>query len=260
MKPINAALNVQNLSVTLNGKPVLRNISFDVPDCALTAALGPNGAGKSVLLKTMIGLERAAGGSVLVGGGRPLEKLSGFQRARLAGYLSGEQIALPKVTALEAVLMASLTSGFATVSAGEKERAASCLQDVGLAGFERSVCVSFSAGQKQALLLARLLMQDPKILLLDEPFSHLDLEREEALFQLLVKISAKKTVFIVSHNLSYAARFSDFMLVLASGGAESFFGPVSQIFTAETLNRAWRSSRYVIGATSSGLQIPELKP
>ncbi len=188
----------------------LRGVDLDVRAGEALAVVGPNGAGKSTLLRMLAGLVRPSAGTLLLGGipaGRP------GARAQI-GLVAHATFLYPQLTARENLLFAGRLHGVAQPEA----RAARLLEEEGLADAAGRAAGSFSRGMAQRLSIARALMHDPPVLLLDEPFTGLDRRAGDSLCARIRALrAAGRTFLLVTHDLAQAAALADAALVLASG-------------------------------------------
>ncbi len=182
------------------------------------ALVGPSGSGKSTVLKTIAGIYRGARGSVRVGGETWLDSDAGIRvpaRQRRAGFVFQSYALFPHLSAFENVLEA--------VPPGARPqrelRAAELLASVNLGGFESRRPGRLSGGQQQRVALARALARDPRVLLLDEPFSAVDQVTRERLYEELASLRGQLhiPVVLVTHSLHEAAMLADHMSVLHHG-------------------------------------------
>ena len=190
---------------------IMRNVSFELPSRSITAIVGPSGGGKSTMLNLTIGLQKPLSGVVTNNARTRMI----FQNAAL----------LPWRTVKENVHL-----GFAGTTGSKKEhekRIHEELANLGLADFANTYPRDLSGGQRQRVGIARALVSDPELLLLDEPFSALDVETTEHLSLELLDIFAKRniTMFMVSHNIEDALMLADEVFVF-SGGAIAHRVPV----------------------------------
>jgi iron complex transport system ATP-binding protein len=214
-----AALRFERVSVAIGAHEILREVSLEVRPGEIVTLAGPNGAGKTTLLRVASRLLTPAAGRVLVRG-RPLESLSRRALAReLAVVPQDATIAFP-FTAGEVVLMGRSPHlgmlGFETRD--DVERARQAMDRVGIEALAGRSILELSGGERQLVLLARALAQDPQVLLLDEPTAHLDLRHRVAvLAQLQEFVRGGRSALVVSHDLGLAASTCDRLALLRSG-------------------------------------------
>lgn len=211
--PTGLAVRLDGVGVTFSGprEPLVavQGLDLEVAGGSFTAIIGPNGSGKSTLLRVVAGLLRPTSGSVSVGGAdpRPGDGRVGlvFQQPRLVPWRSTlDNVALP----LE-------LRGAAVVD--RRERAEAALERVGLAGASRLRPGEMSGGMAQRAALARALVTDPPVLLLDEPFSALDALTREAFNAELQRlwVDRRRTVILVTHSVTEAVALADRVAVMS---------------------------------------------
>ncbi|MBW7998279.1 MAG: metal ABC transporter ATP-binding protein [Candidatus Glassbacteria bacterium] len=189
------------------GSPVLQDVTFAVRSGEFACVVGPNGGGKSTLLKLMLGLERPDSGTVRLFG-----KLPG-KVSRKIGFLPQNPQFDPQfpVTVMDVVLMGRLKGGLLPGWYSRDDRMAALASLAGV-GMETAAAKNFaelSDGQRQRVLIARMLASEPELLLLDEPTSYLDIQAEQKLYELLHRLNERLTIIIVSHDLLIVSRFVD---------------------------------------------------
>ncbi|MEF2231245.1 MAG: ABC transporter ATP-binding protein [Pseudodesulfovibrio sp.] len=199
-------IELKDVTLSLGGAPILENVNLTVERGDFLAVLGPNGGGKSTLLKIMLGLIRPDSGMVRVLGETP-----GATGGRI-GYLpqfthvSGS---FP-ITVIDAVRMGLVRPGLGGVamagrSGQEATRAAKALERVNMLDQKDRRLAGLSGGQKQRVFIARALVDDPELLLLDEPTASVDTASRNSLFRLLAELNREITVVMVSHDISSLA-------------------------------------------------------
>jgi len=199
-------IELKDVTLSLGGAPILDNVSLTVERGDFLAVLGPNGGGKSTLLKVMLGLLRPDSGLVRVLGRTP-----GATGGRI-GYLpqfTHVSTSFP-ITVLDAVRMGMVRPGLGGVamagrSAGETEHALKALERVNMLDLKGRKLAGLSGGQKQRVFIARALVDDPELLLLDEPTASVDTASRNSLFHLLAELNRDITVVMVSHDVSSLA-------------------------------------------------------
>lgn len=185
---------------------VIDHLNFEIADRSFVSLVGPSGCGKTTLLNIIAGIESASSGTVTVG--------SPGQQAKLA-YVFQEPRLLPWRSIFDNLMYVQRVRDEAA-----KERVHEALQRVGLGHAEKKWPGQLSGGQQQRVGIARALSIEPDVLLMDEPFSHLDAITARGLREHLQELWAqtRKTVVFVTHDVSEAAELSDRILMLAPGG------------------------------------------
>jgi ABC-type Mn2+/Zn2+ transport system ATPase subunit len=224
------------LTVAYAGTPALRDVSFELPRGAIVAMIGPNGAGKTTLMRALLGLEQAAAGSVWADG--PV------------GYMPqlGPGAWDFPLNALEVALQGGMRRvGWLRRPGVEERRAAlAALAAVGMREYAAVQIGQLSSGQRQRVLLARTLVQDAALLLLDEPLSGADAVTERAFEDTLVRLRGEgRTVVVATHDLGWSARSCDLVCVLA--GRMVAFGRPAEALTGERLAEAYGGALVDIG-------------
>lgn len=237
------ALEVQQLTVNYDKTPVLWDVSFTVPQGKLVGIIGPNGAGKSTLLKAVLGVVKPLSGKVSFLGS-PLTKA--LQRIAYVPQKNSVDWDFP-ITARDLVLMGRYRKlGLLKwTRAADKEAARAALNMVGMLAFENRQIGQLSGGQQQRIFIARALLQDADLYLMDEPFAGVDMATEQAIITLLDRLKAQgKTVFVVHHDLNSVDRYFDWTILLNT--ALIACGPVSEVFHAENLQRTYGRSSLLL--------------
>ena len=196
----------------------VENASLDVADGEFVAIVGPTGCGKSTLLNAAAGLVAPSTGNVTVFGA----PLAG--RNAQAGYLFQADALFPWKTALDNIAIGLEVAGVATARA--RERAQQWLARVGLAGFAGRYPHMLSGGQRKRVGLAQVLIRDPRILLMDEPFGPLDAQTRQIMGNLLLDLwsADRKAVLFVTHDLEEAIALSDRVVIMSAGPAARIIG------------------------------------
>ena len=230
------AIEVTDLTVAYQDKPVLWDIDLDVPPGVLLAIVGPNGAGKTTLIKAILGLVRPASGNVLI-----YDKPYASQR-RIVGYVPqrGSVDWDFPTNVLDVVMMGRYGALGWVRRPGKQERelAMQALEKVGMEAYTTRQISQLSGGQQQRVFLARALVQDATVYLMDEPFQGVDATTERAIVNLLQELRANgKTVVVVHHDLQTVTDYFDWVMLLNIRRIAS--GPVDEIFTSENLRTTY---------------------
>ena len=205
-----AAIAAESLEKRFGHAVALRDVDLEIPAGASLAVLGPNGAGKTTLLRLMAGLVRPTAGSLRVAGHR-----AGSRRARArVGWIGHATSLYAALTARENLHFAARLHGVSDAAARVDE----LLADVGLERAADRTAGAFSRGMAQRLSIARGLVHDPEVVLLDEPFTGLDRRAAESLAERLAGLRRSgRTLVLVTHDARRAARVADTAIVLADG-------------------------------------------
>ena len=230
------AIEVTDLTVAYQDKPVLWDIDLDVPPGVLLSIVGPNGAGKTTLIKAILGLVRPAAGNVLI-----YDKPYDSQR-RIVGYVPqrGSVDWDFPTNVLDVVMMGRYGALGWVRRPGKKEHelAMQALEKVGMEAYTTRQISQLSGGQQQRVFLARALVQDATVYLMDEPFQGVDATTERAIVTLLQELRAKgKTVVVVHHDLQTVTDYFDWVMLLNIRRIAS--GPVDETFTPDNLRETY---------------------
>ena len=229
-------LEFESVSVAYSGKTILHNLTFAVPVGARVAVVGPNGAGKSTLFKALVGLLPLRSGTIRIHG-LPL----GGHKDCVAYVPQREDVEWRFPVNVQDVVM---MGRFGQIGWWKRPSnhdwlvVKRCLGQMGIANLAQRPIGELSGGQQQRVFLARALAQEPHILLMDEPFTGVDMTTQEATLELLDNLHAQQvTILISTHDLSLAAqRFTHVLLINRRAIA---YGAPGQALTTQTLNEAF---------------------
>lgn len=246
-----AGIAAAGVTVTYrNGHTALRDASFDVPTGTITGLVGVNGAGKSTLFKAIMGFVPLASGAITILGHSVKEALA----ANLVAYVpQAEDVDWSFPVLVEDVVMMGRYAHmgfFRRASAADQKAVTDALERVNMTEFRHRQIGELSGGQRKRVFLARALAQDGKVILLDEPFTGVDVQTEEAIVKLLGEMRDEGRVMLVStHNLGSVPEFCD-RVVLVKGTVLNF-GPTEETFTHENLEAAFGGvlRHVIIGGT-----------
>jgi manganese/iron transport system ATP-binding protein len=237
--PARDGLSVEGITVTYrNGHTALRNASFAIPRGSITALVGVNGSGKSTLFKAIMGFVPLAAGNVAMFGAPASQAL---KRNAVAYVPQSEDVDWNFPVLVEDVVMMGRYGhmNFMRIpGAADREKVDAALDRVGMGAFRKRQIGELSGGQKKRVFLARALAQEGQIILLDEPFTGVDVKTEDAIVKLLRSLRDEGRIMLVStHNLGSVPQFCDrAVLINRTVLAE---GPTGEVFTQANLEKAF---------------------
>jgi manganese/iron transport system ATP-binding protein len=235
-------LAVSDLTVRFGRRLALDRVSFDVPAGETVAVVGPNGAGKTTLFRAVLGALEPSLGSIV--------------SAEPAAYVpqsDDEELDYP-LTALDVVLIGGYRRRpwYRPLGRALRHEALDQLARVGLADRAGSQIGELSGGQRQRVLLARALLSQRRLLLLDEPLNGVDATTQEVIVAILAELRAEgRSMLISTHDLQMARRISTRMLFLNQSVVA--YGPADEAFTPEVLRRTFAGSLLVVEGADPGL-------
>ena len=213
-------LKIAGVDISRGGRSIVGNAGFSAPAGKVTGLVGPNGAGKSTLISAIVGLERPEAGSLNFDGA-DLALMGRRERAGICAYVeqsasTEERLSVSDVVALGRI--PHISTWAAGLGADDEALVAGALAKVDMAGFATRQFNTLSGGEQQRVHIARALAQEPKLLVLDEPTSHLDIRAQLQVLDLLGELAgAGGTVLLALHDLNLALRFCDWLVVMHMG-------------------------------------------
>ena len=250
------SIEVKNVSFSYGSIDVLHGVNFTADSGDLVAVLGPNGVGKSTFFRCMLGFLKPREGEVLLNG----KDIYAIPHADVAKEIADiPQSASPafNYTVLDTVLM-GMTNQIGTFSTPKKEhrdKALAALESLGIADLAGRGCSRISGGERQLVLLARSLVQDAKILIMDEPTANLDYGNSFRVMQRIETLGAAGyTVIFSTHEPNQAFRYANRVLAL-SGGRVLTEGVPAKVLTEETLSALYRIGVAVRGVEIDGAEV-----
>jgi manganese/iron transport system ATP-binding protein len=246
-----AGLSVNDITVTYrNGHTALRDATFSLPIGTITALVGVNGSGKSTMFKAIMGFVPVSGGSVEILGMNVREAL----RANTVAYVpQAEEVDWNFPVLVEDVVMMGRYGHMNLLripSNRDRSAVTAALDRVGMTEFRKRQIGELSGSQRKRVFLARAIAQEGRVILLDEPFTGVDEQTEDAITSLLREMRDEGRVILVStHNLGSVPEFCDRVVMVK--GTVLAYGPTATTFTRENLERAFGGvlRHFVLGGT-----------
>ena len=247
----NPAVEVHNLTVSYNRKPVLWDIDFAIPQGQIIGIIGPNGSGKTTLLKSLMGLVSSDSGYVRIFD-KPLDNV----RERIAYVPQRESVDWDfPASVMDVVMMGRYRKYniFRRLSKRDKEIAQEALEQVNLLPYANRQISQLSGGQQQRVFIARSLAQKADLYLMDEPFAGVAASTENAILELLSSMKKQgKTIIVVHHDLQTAYEFFDWFILMNTRMVAC--GPKEQVFNQELLQEAYGGQLTLLSKVSDLIQ------
>lgn len=220
------------MTVGYQGIPIIRDIQIHISQGEILTLIGPNGAGKSTILKSIAGQLKLLGGAVYLDN-RELTKMSGSELAQKMAVVFTERIRSEMMTCEDVVATGRYpyTGKFGILSEADRKVVAEAMELVHMTELRDQDFMKISDGQRQRVMLARAICQEPEIILLDEPTSYLDVKYKLEFMTILQEMTRKKKLSVIMslHELDLAERISDRILCVHGNYVEKF-GPPEEIF------------------------------
>jgi len=215
-------ISIKNINHSYRNKVTLQDVSFEANAGECVAILGNNGAGKSTLITCINKIQTPASGEVYVGG-QDFYALSRVERARHMSYVAQKNEA-QQITVFDAILLGRKPYIKWALGAEDIDKCNAVIEHMGLEDFKLRSIDELSGGELQKVMLARALVQEPQVLLLDEPTSNLDPKNQHAVLQFVQEVARQHqiTVLIVLHDVSHALRYCDKFLFLHDSKVYSY--------------------------------------
>ncbi len=247
-------LDAQAISVRLGKSPVLSEVTLSIPRGTVTAIIGPNGSGKTTLLRTLARLLRPETGSVLLDGAA-IARMSPGQVARQIATLPQSPGAVPGMTVQELVEQGRYPHTGPLRMRTDRDHAAveRALELTSSSPFRHRLLESLSGGERQRVWIALALAQEPRILLLDEPTTFLDLNHQIQVLNLIAALNREQglTVIMVLHDLNQASQYAERLVVL-DGGRIVEEGPPKAVIREDMLASVFSVRAHISVSPVSG--------
>ena len=235
-----SVLKIDNLVCGYNDKPVIKGVSFSVDAGQFVGIVGPNGSGKTTLLRAISGLLKVQSGSVMVGHHK-VENLPRREIARRIAFVPQLMEPVEGFSVEDLVLLGRTPylNRFAFEGPDDFDAAQWAIEELKIEKLKDRQITELSGGEFQRVAIARALAQEPRILLLDEPTSHLDIRFQVKISKLLRKLRSHRSIIATFHDLNLASRFCS-RLVLMKNGEFVAAGTPEEVVTPQNIWKAYR--------------------
>jgi iron complex transport system ATP-binding protein len=247
-------LRLEQVNFSYPNRSVLNDINLEIPRRSFLALIGPNGSGKTTLLRIMSRVLQPQRGSVLLEG-QPIARLSARALAKKMAVISSEQSFEFPFSVRDVAAMGRFPhlTRLERLTALDWEIVDKALEMTHTDGFENRAISQLSSGERQRVLLARAIAQQPSLLLLDEPNAHLDINHQITIFNLLRSLQQDlgMTIVVVLHDLGAAAAFCESVLLLHQGRIVKIGRP-DEVITAELIRKTYGAEVHVFPSPLGG--------
>ncbi|MFH1683381.1 MAG: ABC transporter ATP-binding protein [Candidatus Margulisiibacteriota bacterium] len=234
-------LNIHQLECGYDPKkPVIKGVTFAVHDGEFVGIVGPNGSGKTTLLRAMTGLIKAQRGTIVISQHR-IENLDKRELARRISYVPQLMEPVDGFTVEDLILLGRTPylDRFSFENEDDREAVKWAIEELKIEDLKDRQTTELSGGEFQRVAIARALAQEPKIMMLDEPTSHLDIRYQIKICKLLRKLKAHRSIVATFHDLNLASRFCT-RLILLKNGELIAEGPPDKVVTPQNIWKAYR--------------------
>ena len=231
---------VKNLTKKYNGKPVVDNISFEIPKGKVLSIIGPNGAGKSTVMG-MISRLIARDSGIVDFEGKDIAKWPSKELSKRLAILTQTYNVQMKLTVEELVSFGRFPYSGGRLTPEDKEKIAQAIDYMELGDLADQFIDELSGGQRQRAFISMVIAQDTDYVLFDEPTNNLDIYHATRMMKIIRRLCDElgKTIIIVLHEINYASFYSDYICAMADGRIE-YFGPVKEVMTPEHLSSLYK--------------------
>jgi iron complex transport system ATP-binding protein len=238
-------VDLKDVCFSYPGADILHDVTFSIGPGEMTGLIGPNGSGKSTLIKCIDTILRPRGSILL--NGEDVLKMDRVHIARSIGLVPQNGTSAMDSTVFETVLMGRRPHSAWRISDEDIDKVAEALERLGIGDMALRDFSSLSGGQKQMVLLARAICQEPEVLLLDEPTSALDIRHQLEVLDIVRHLVKERNMsaIIAMHDLNLGARYTDSMVMLRQGEIFSVGKPVD-LYTSEMIQEVYGVTAVVI--------------
>lgn len=254
-------LKIENLSFSYKKTPVLKNISFMVEKGDFVCCIGPNGAGKSTLLKCILNILKTENKHIFLQG-IPIQNVTAKQMAAKMAYIPQHHTLAFSFSALEVALMGRTThlSSFAVPSKKDEQLALDALEKLSIAHLASRSFQTLSGGEQQLVLIARALVQEAPILVMDEPTASLDFGNQYMVMNVISKLSHSSYLILLStHTPEHALQYANKVIALQNGSI-FFSGTPQESMTDTTLSALYGTPISITNIQTEDGELPVCFP
>lgn len=233
-------VKVKDVSFSYESELVLKDVSFSAYPGEIIVIIGPNGAGKSTLLKLLANILVPKSGKILFDD-IDIKGMDREEIVKIVSYCPQENVIPGILTVYETILMGRIPYLSLRVSKENLEVTERIIKELGLEKFSKKYTNQLSGGERQLVLIAQALVREPKVLLLDEPVSNLDIRNQLEILELIKTITKRKniTTILILHDLNLAARFADKIVILNNGKVYKY-GEPEEVLTPDTIKEVYK--------------------
>jgi iron complex transport system ATP-binding protein len=252
-------LEIKNVLCSYGAKKIVDGLSFDVESGDIVCLLGPNGVGKTTLFKTMLGFLKLRSGEINLDG-RSLFALSQKERAIKIGYVPQSHTPPFPFSVLQVVLMGRTAhlGLYASPSKKDTEVAEMALEELGISFLRDRVYTEISGGERQMVLIARALVQEPEVLFMDEPTSNLDFGNQIRVLNQIRRLAASGLGIVMTTHFPDHAFLCSSKVVLMQRGYLYKYGTAEEIITEKNLRSAYGIDVCITDTTAGKSCVPVL--
>ncbi len=249
-------LSIKGVGFSYADTPVLENINLEVDGSELLGIVGPNGAGKTTLLKCMNLILRPGAGNILLDG-KEIEKIQRQELAKILGYVPQHSPKAFPTTVFDLILLGRRPYVKWGINENDIKKVTEVMKLLKIEDFALRYFDELSGGERQKVLIARALAQEPDILLLDEPTSNLDLKHQLEVMEIIKNLARKGGISVIMaiHDLNLASRYSD-RIVMLKDGTICAAGEPNSLLTSESIRSVYGVEAVVV----NNLERPYIVP
>lgn len=234
------SISVENISFSYTKeREILKNVSFNLKDSESLFILGPNGTGKTTLLKCINHILKPTGGKVFINN-KDNALLSSYERAKTIGYVPQYNNNVFSMNVIDTIMMGRIAFAGHKIKSNDKDIVFELIERLNLQKFAFKNINQMSGGERQRVFIARALAQEPKVMILDEPTSSLDLKNQMFTLELITDLAKKQNLSVIMtiHDLNLASLFADNIMILKDSEVYAYGKPID-ILTEENVKNVY---------------------